>query len=72
MNGIRRRLATPYSPQHNIVAERKNRTLEETARCLLIHAGFSPVFWAEAVAAADYIRNRCSSRSLRDEIPFER
>lgn len=34
--GISRRLTIPNNPEQNGVAERKNRTLGETARCLLI------------------------------------
>lgn len=37
-NGIRRRLSIPYTLEQNGVAERKNRTLVETARCLLLES----------------------------------
>lgn len=37
-HGILRRLTAPYNPEQNSVAERKNRTLMETARCLLIQS----------------------------------
>jgi len=35
-NGIQRRLSVPYNPEQNGTAERKNRTLLDVARCLLI------------------------------------
>lgn len=68
--GIRRRLTTPYTPQQNGVAERKNRTLIEMARCMLRQAGSPPGFWAEAVNTANYIRNRCPTAALNGKIPF--
>jgi hypothetical protein len=35
-HGIKRRLSVPHTPQQNGLAERKNRTLVETARCMLL------------------------------------
>lgn len=58
-NGIKQRLSIPYNPEQNGTAERKNRTLLEMARCLLIQSGLPSSFWAEAVSTANYIRNRC-------------
>jgi len=69
--GIRRRLTTTYTPQQNGVAERKNRTLIEAARCLLIQSGLPPSFWAEAISTANYVKNRCISRSTDGSTPYE-
>jgi transposase InsO family protein len=69
--GIRHELTVEYTPQQNGVAERKNRSLVETARCLMIQSGLSASFWAEAILTANHIRNRCPSRSLEGEIPFK-
>lgn len=70
-NGIRRRLTVPHTPEQNGVAERKNRTLVDMARCMLIQSKLPRSFWAEAVAAANYIRNRCCSRTLNGETAFK-
>lgn len=70
--GIRRQLTVPHTPQQNGVAERKNRTLVETARCILFQTGLQTSFWAEAVHAANYLRNRCVSRSLGERTPYEK
>lgn len=70
-HGITRRLTVPYNPQQNGVAERKNRSLLDTARCLLIQAELPPCFWAEAVNTANHIRNRCPSKSLNGKTPYE-
>lgn len=71
-HGIRRRLTTPHTPEQNDVAERKNRTLVEAARCMMIRSGLPPSFWAEAVSTANYIRNRCITKSLDSGTPFEK
>ena len=69
--GIRRERTVAHTPQQNGVAERMNRTLVEMARCLLIKSNLPPSFWAEAIATAAYIRNRCPSRNLDEITPFE-
>lgn len=69
--GIKRRLTVAYTPQQNGVAERKIRTLVEAARCMLLHANISKGFWAEAVNTANYIQNRCPSRSINFQTPFK-
>src|SRR5207249_5721498 len=63
-SGIKRRLTIPHTPQQNGVAERMIRTLVDKARCLMIQSGLPPSFWAEAVATANHIHNRCPTRSL--------
>ena len=48
----------PHSPQQNGVVERMNRTLQEAVLSMILHAGLSNAFWAEAVCNAAYVRNR--------------
>uniref|UniRef100_A0A6V7IJ77 Retrovirus-related Pol polyprotein from transposon TNT 1-94 n=1 Tax=Bracon brevicornis TaxID=1563983 RepID=A0A6V7IJ77_9HYME len=69
-NGISRRLSVPHTPEQNGIAERRNRTLIEMARCLLIQSKLPLIFWAEAVNTANYIRNRCPSRNT-EKTSFE-
>ncbi|KAF1332324.1 Integrase catalytic core protein, partial [Globisporangium splendens] len=47
--GIVQQFTPPYTPQLNGVAERMNRTLVESARCMIEHAGLSKRYWGEAV-----------------------
>ena len=53
--GIRMEHSVPYTPQHNGVDERKNRSLKEIATCLLQSKNIPPYFWDEAVNYASYI-----------------
>jgi len=66
------RLTIVHIPQQNGVAERKNRILVEAARCMMIQPKLSPSFWAEVIATANYIRNRCITKSLDSGTPFEK
>lgn len=70
-NGIQIQLTAANCPQQNGTAERKNRTLMEMARCMLIDAALPDTFWGEAVATANFIQNRVVTRST-DTTPFER
>jgi len=69
--GIRHETSVAYSPQQNGVSERMNRTLLESARAMICHAGLSKSFWAEAVNTAAYIRNRVTTTST-GQTPYER
>lgn len=69
--GIKRRLTAPHTPQQNGIAERKNRTLIEMARCMMKQAGVPESFWAEAINTACYLRNRCPTRSLNGQLPIK-
>jgi transposase InsO family protein len=62
--GIKRELTTPYNPQQNGVAERKNRTIMEVVKTI-IHDQDLPVhLWAEAARTTVYVQNRLSHSAL--------
>ena len=72
-SGIRQRFTAPYTPQQNGVAERRNYTLFEAARCMQIDANLPSSLWVEAIATSNYTRNWCPTRELPDKItPIER
>lgn len=71
-HGIQRRLAMPYTPQQNGLAERKNCTLLDQAQCLLLEKHLPKTFWAEAVNTANYLRNRCPSKTIDNITPYEK
>ena len=56
--GITQQKTTPYTPQHNGIAERMNMSLMEKARSMLSDAGLGQEFWAVAVDTACYLKNR--------------
>lgn len=69
--GIKMRKTIPGTPQQNGVAERMNRTLNERARSMRLHAGLPKMFWAEAISTAAFLINRGPSTPLNFEIPEE-
>jgi hypothetical protein len=70
-HGIQRQTSTPYTPEQNGVAERANRTIVEMARSMIHAQHLKLEFWAEAMANAVYIRNRCPTRALVSITPQE-
>ena len=70
-HGIRMLKTEPETPQHNGVAERMNRTLNERAKSMRIQAGLPKKFWADAVSTAAYLINRGPSTLLGFKIPEE-
>ena len=48
-NGTSHNFSAPRTPQQNGVVERKNRTLVNIARTMIIESNLPQNFWAEAV-----------------------
>lgn len=67
---IKHQFTVAYTPQQNGVAERKNRSLIEMARCLLIDAKMDKKYWSEAVLWATYLQNRLPTACI-DKTPYE-
>ncbi|GJR30844.1 retrovirus-related pol polyprotein from transposon TNT 1-94, partial [Tanacetum coccineum] len=69
--GISHETSVARSPQQNGVVERRNRTLIEAARTMLIYAKAPLFLWAEAVATACYTQNRSVIRLRHGKTPYE-
>jgi hypothetical protein len=69
--GIRRELTILHNPQQNGVAERKNRSIEETVKALLNDQGLSMFLWGEAAMKTIYVQNKSPHRILKDMTPKE-
>ena len=68
---INHNFSAPRSPQQNGVAERKNRTLIEMARTILIDADLPHSYWVEAVSTTCFIINRVHIRPLLKKTSYE-
>nr|GEV57262.1 hypothetical protein [Tanacetum cinerariifolium] len=69
--GISHKTSVTRSPQQNGVVERRNRTLIEAARTMLIYAKAPLFLWAEAIATACYTQNRSIIRRRHGKTPYE-
>ncbi|GJV11531.1 retrovirus-related pol polyprotein from transposon TNT 1-94 [Tanacetum coccineum] len=69
--GITHHTSTARTPQQNGVVKRRNRTLVEAVRTMLIFSK-SPLFlWAEAVATACYTQNCSLIHTIYNKTPYE-
>lgn len=69
-NGILHQSSYAYTPQHNRVAERKNRHLLDIAKTLLFHRQVLKESWSDAILTTCYLINRMPSSILITKIPF--
>ena len=60
--GIAHEFSAPITPQQNGIVERKNRTLQEMARVMMLAQNIPTYFWAEALNTACHIHNRVTLR----------
>nr|GEY92366.1 putative ribonuclease H-like domain-containing protein [Tanacetum cinerariifolium] len=61
----------PRTPQQNGVVERRNRTLVEAARTMLIFSKALMFLWAEVVATTCYTQNRSLIHTRHHKTPYE-
>ena len=69
--GIKRQFSIARTPQHNRVVERKNRTVHEMARTMLMDSKLIDIFWTYAVHTIVHIQNRVKLRNNTDKTPYE-
>lgn len=63
--------SSPRSLQQNGVVVRKNWSLQETTRTMLLEYNIPDHFWAEAVSTTYHIINRCHIRPITKKTPYE-
>lgn len=68
--GIKLQWTSPNSPAQNGISERKNRTLNDAVRTLLISSKLPKTLWAEAMQNVVYTQNRIV-RKNKDHAPIE-
>ncbi|GJZ52465.1 retrovirus-related pol polyprotein from transposon TNT 1-94 [Tanacetum coccineum] len=69
--GISHQTSVARTPQQNDVVERRNRTLVEAARTMLIFSKAPLFLWAEAINTACYTQNRSLIRLRYNKTPYE-
>ncbi|GKC07284.1 retrovirus-related pol polyprotein from transposon TNT 1-94 [Tanacetum coccineum] len=69
--GISHETSVARTPQQNGVVERRNRTLVEAARTILIYAKAPLFLWAKAVTTTCYTQNHSLIRIRHGKTPYE-
>nr|GEU67852.1 hypothetical protein [Tanacetum cinerariifolium] len=69
--GITHETSAAKTPQQNGVVKRRNRTLVEAARTMLIFSHALLFLWAEAIATACYTQNRSIIHRRFNKTPYE-
>ncbi|GJY45515.1 retrovirus-related pol polyprotein from transposon TNT 1-94 [Tanacetum coccineum] len=69
--GILHQTSIARTPQQNGVVERRNRTLVEAARTMLIFSKLPEFLWAEAILTACFTQNRSLVHTRYNKIPYE-
>ncbi|GKA56434.1 retrotransposon protein, putative, ty1-copia subclass [Tanacetum coccineum] len=69
-NGIVQQLTPPYTPQHNGVSERRNRTLLDMVRSMMNLTTMPLFFWDYALESATCILNMVPTKKV-DKTPYE-
>ncbi|GJU56961.1 retrovirus-related pol polyprotein from transposon TNT 1-94 [Tanacetum coccineum] len=69
--GIMQQFSIARTPQQNGVVERRNRTLVEAARTMLIFSKLPEFLWAEAVATACFTQNRSIIHTRYNKTSYE-
>ena len=66
-----REITTPYNPQQNGVAKRKNRTIMEEVKTMIHDQDLPMHIWAEVARQTVYVHNRLISHSHGECICFD-
>jgi hypothetical protein len=68
---IQHQTTCPYTPEQNVVAERKNRHPLEVIRSMMMSMNVPKHLWGQAVLTATYLINRMPSRVLDWKSPIK-
>ncbi|XP_073221573.1 uncharacterized protein [Cicer arietinum] len=67
-NGIEHEVKAPYTPQHNGLAQRRNRTIPDMTRSMIKEKGLPQKLWGKAASIVVYILNKCPTKK-KEKVP---
>lgn len=70
VKGIVHERTSPYTPEQNGIAKRKNRTLKNMMNVMMISSGLPESMWGEAILSTCHVLNRVPHKKL-DKTPYE-
>ena len=70
-NGIKRQLSSPYLPEKNGIAKRRNKSIAEAIRAMLFENDVSKTFWREVVNTIVDTLNKVQIKKGMNKTPYE-
>jgi transposase InsO family protein len=70
-HGIKRLFSIARTPQQNGVFERKNMTVQEMARTMIMDSKLTDIFWTQAVHTTIHIQNKVRLKKNTDKNPYK-
>jgi transposase InsO family protein len=70
-HGIKRQFSITTTPQQNGVVERKNKTVQEMARTMIMDSKLIDIFWTQVFHTIVHIQNRVILRNNTNKTPHE-
>jgi transposase InsO family protein len=70
-HGIKRQFSVARTLQHNGVVKRKNMTVQEMARTMIMDSKLTDIFWTQEVHTKIHIQNRVMLRNNTDKTLYE-
>lgn len=71
-HNIEHEVTASYTPHHNGLAERRNRTLLDMTRSMVKEENLRNQLWGETIATSVYVLNRCPTKKLKKVVYFEK
>ncbi|MBW0534843.1 hypothetical protein O181_074558 [Austropuccinia psidii MF-1] len=69
-HGFNHTIAPLYTPEHNGIAGRANRTILDKARCLILTFSLPNQYWVEAIKTATFLANILPTPSKKSLSPY--
>jgi hypothetical protein len=70
-HGIKMQFCVARTLQHNGLVERKNRTIHEMTRTMLMDSKLTYIFWTQTMHTTAHIQNRVMLRNNTDKTPYD-
>jgi transposase InsO family protein len=70
-HGIKRKFSITRTPKYNGVVERKNMTVQEMVRTMIMDSNLIDSFWTQEVHTKFHIQNRVMLINNTDKTPYE-
>ena len=68
--GIKRQVSSPSTPKQNGIAKRRNRSIMDCARTMMIEENVAIKYWKEAIGTVVHTLNRVQLKKDTNQTPY--